>query len=62
MEGFFGAMKTKMFYGRGWSGVTLEELASKIDAYIEGHDARRMKRSLGGTGPLQFRASLGLAA
>ena len=61
MEGFFGTMKTEMFYGRDWSGVTLEELASRIDAYIERHNTERIKRSLGGMSPLQFRRSLGLA-
>lgn len=28
-EGFFGTMKTEMSCGRDWSGVTLEELASR---------------------------------
>ena len=61
MEGFFGTMKTEMFHGRDWSGVTLEELASRIDAYIERHNTERIKRSLGGMSPLQFRRSLDLA-
>ena len=61
MEGFFGTMKTEMFHGRDWSGVTLEELASRTGAYTGRHNTERIKRSLGGMSPLQFRRSLGLA-
>lgn len=62
MEGFFGTMKTEMFLGRDWAGVTLDELEARIDDYIEWHNAGRIKRSLGGMSPLRFRESLGLAA
>jgi putative transposase len=62
MEGFFGTMKTEMFYGRDWEGVTLDELAARIDAYIERHNTKRIKRSLGGMSPLEYRQSLGLVA
>jgi putative transposase len=62
MEGFFGTMKTEMFYGRDWSGVTLDELRGRIDEYIERYNAERIKRSLGSMSPLQYRRSLGLAA
>lgn len=62
MEGFFGTMKCEMFYGRDWAGVALEELEAKINDYIEWHNMRRIKRSLGGMSPLQYRESLGLAA
>lgn len=61
MEGFFGTMKTEMSCGRGRSGVTLEELASRTGAYTGRHNTERIKRSLGGMSPLQFRRSLGLA-
>lgn len=62
MEGFFGTMKTEMFHGRDWAGVTLDELGRRIDAYIERHNTTRIKRSLGSMSPLQYRRSLGLAA
>ena len=62
MEGFFGTMKTEMFHGRDWAGVTLDELGKRIDAYIERHNTTRIKRSLGSMSPLQYRRSLGLAA
>lgn len=59
--GFFGTMKTEMSCGRDWSGVTLEELASRTGAYTGRRNTERIKRSLGGMSPLQFRRSLGLA-
>lgn len=62
MEGFFGTMKTEMFYGRDWQGVTLEELETKINNHIEWHSMKRIKRSLGSMSPLAYRQSLGLAA
>ncbi len=55
-------MKTEMFHGRDWAGVTLDELGKRIDAYIERHNTTRIKRSLGSMSPLQYRRSLGLAA
>ncbi len=61
MEGFFGTMRTEMSCGRDWSGVTLEEIASRTGAYTGRHNTERIKRSLGGMSPLQFRRSLGLA-
>ena len=62
MEGFFGTMKNEMFYGRDWTGVSLDELRRKIDDYMEWCNAKRIKRSLGSMSPLQYRRSLGLAA
>lgn len=62
MEAFFGTMKTDMFHGRDWAGVTLDELGRRIDAYMERHNTTRIKRSLGSMSPLQYRRSLGLAA
>lgn len=62
MEGFCGTMKTEMFRGRDWAGVTLDELARRIDDYIERYNTKRIKRSLSSMSPLQYRQSLGLAA
>ncbi|SDB99154.1 IS3 family transposase [Parafannyhessea umbonata] len=61
-EGFFGTMKTEMFHGRDWEGVSLEELGKRIDAYIEWYNTKRIRRSLGSTSPLAYRQSLALAA
>jgi putative transposase len=62
MEAFFGTMKTDMFRGRGWAGVTLDELGRRINANIERHNATGIKRSLGSMSPLQYRRSLGLTS
>ena len=62
MEGFFGRMKNEMFYGRDWSGVTIEEFVDLIGKYIERDNTKRIKRSLGGMSPMDYRKSLGLAA
>lgn len=61
-EGFFGAMRNEMLYGRDWSKASLEELEVKIGEHIAWHDERRRKGSLGSMGPLQYRRSLALAA
>jgi hypothetical protein len=55
-------MKNEMFYGRDWESVSLEELGKRIDDYIEWHDTKRIRRSLGSMGPLAYRQSLTLAA
>ena len=62
LEGFFGTMKNEMFYGRDWESVSLEELGKRIDDYIEWHDTKRIRRSLGSMGPLAYRQSPALAA
>lgn len=51
-----------MFYGRDWSGVTVKEFIDLIGEYIERYNTNRIKRSLGGMSPMDYRKSLGLAA
>ena len=62
MEGFFGRLKTEAFYGEDWSGATLGDLERAVDGWIRWHNESRIKASLGGMSPDQFRRSLGLAA
>lgn len=62
MEGFFGRLKVEMFYGRDWSGVSVEEFMRRVSEYIDWYNTKRRKRSLGGMSPLEYRRSLGLAA
>ena len=62
MEGFFGRMKVEMFFGKDWRGVTVEEFADEIDRYIRWYNEKRVKRSLRGMGPPQYRRSLGFVA
>ena len=61
-EGFFGRLKNEMFYGRDWMGVSIEEFISRLDAYIHWYNETRIKLSLGGMSPLEYRRSLGLLA
>ena len=60
-EGFFGRLKNEMFYGRSWAGVSLERFMEILDNYyIRWYNEARIKLSLGGMSPLEFRRSLGL--
>lgn len=59
-EGFFGRLKNEMFYGHSWKDVTTEEFISILDEYIHWYAEKRIKLSLGGMSPIQYRQSLGL--
>ncbi len=61
-EGFFGRMKNEMFYHRRWVGVSLEDFCARIDQYITWYNEKRIKMSLGGRSPLEYRKALGLAS
>jgi transposase InsO family protein len=61
-EGFFGRLKNEMFYGRSWKDVSIEEFIIILDEYIHWYSEKRIKLSLGGMSPLQYRRSLGLIA
>lgn len=60
-EGFFGRLKTEMYYGRKWSGITPEKLMQHVDAYIRWYNERRIKLSLGAVSPEMYRQQCGLA-
>lgn len=61
-EGFFGRLKIEFFYGRDWSGVTLDEFADMLDAYLRWYRDVRLKSDLGYKSPMQYRRDLGLIA
>lgn len=61
-EGFFGRLKTEMFYNRNWFGVSIEEFCALLDDYIYWYNEKRIKMSLGGRSPLEYRRSLGLVS
>ena len=61
-EGFFGRLKNEMFHNRDWDNATLDDLADAIDDWIDWHNTRRIKRSLGSKSPDQHRRHLGLLA
>ncbi|HCM4479886.1 TPA: IS3 family transposase [Salmonella enterica subsp. enterica serovar Java] len=59
-EGFFGRLKNEMFYGRNWSGVTLDDFMKQVDGYIRWYNGHRIKLSLGAVSPETYRKRLGL--
>lgn len=61
-EGFFGRLKIEFFYGRDWNGVSIEEFAGMLDAYLRWYRDVRVKSDLGYRSPMQYRRDLGLAA
>ncbi len=60
-EGFFGRLKNEMFYGYSWTGVTCDQFIELLYEYIRCYAETRIKLSLGGMSPLNYRKSLGLA-
>lgn len=54
-EGFFGRLKNEMFYNRSWNNTTVDEFIEKLDDYIHWYNEKRIKLSLGGLSPLEFR-------
>ncbi len=54
-EGFFGRLKTEMFYSRDWRGATVDQFIETLDAYIRWYNAKRIKVSLGSLSPLEYR-------
>ena len=61
-EGFFGRLKNEMFYNHTWENVTIEEFIDILDTYMQWYSEKRIKVSLGGISPMQYRRSLGLVA
>ncbi len=53
MEGFFGTLKTEMFYGKKYN--TLEDLKKKIIEYIEFYNVKRFQKRLKCMTPIEFR-------
>ncbi len=59
-EGFFGRVKTELFYPRDWKAITIEQFIGEVDAYIRWYNEKRIKISLGSLSPIKYRMSLGL--
>lgn len=53
MEGFFGILKSEMFYGKKFK--SLEELIEKIVEYIKFYNEKRFQKKLGCMAPLEYR-------
>jgi transposase InsO family protein/transposase-like protein len=61
-EGMFGRLKVEMYYGGGWEKRTVAELEQTVDVYLHWYNEERIKMSLDGLSPMQYRRQLGLAA
>jgi transposase InsO family protein len=61
-EGFFGRLKTELFYPRDWRTTTIDQFIEIVDSYIRWYNAKRIKVSLGSLSPIEYRESLGIAA
>lgn len=53
MEGFFGILKTEMFYGKRFK--TFDDLKEKIAEYIEFYNEKRYQKRLRCMAPLEYR-------
>jgi putative transposase len=42
-EGFFGTLKSEMFYTRSWEGVSLEEFIYELDGFLRWYNEERIK-------------------
>lgn len=61
-EGFFGRLKNEMFYGVSWKGISTDEFIEHLDQYVHWYNEKRIKMSLGGISPVQYRRRLDLIA
>lgn len=56
-EGFFGRLKSEMFYGRHWQNVTISAFIDTLNDYLNWYNSKRIKMSLGGMSPMDYRRS-----
>ena len=61
-EGFFGRLKTELFYPRDWKATTVDQFIKEVDSYIRWYNEKRIKISLGSLSPIEYRERLGLTA
>ena len=59
-EGFFGRLKTELFYCRDWQAISTDRFIEIVDLYIRWYNEKRIKSSLGALSPIEYWASLGL--
>tara|TARA_R110002049_G_scaffold192110_3_gene361045 strand:- start:82 stop:435 length:354 start_codon:yes stop_codon:yes gene_type:complete len=59
-EGVFGRLKTAFFYPRDLRAFTAAQFVDEVDAYIRWYNETRIKMSLGGRSPIEYRKSLSL--
>jgi transposase InsO family protein len=61
-EGFFGRLKTELFYPRDWPATIVYHFIAVFESYIRWYNATRIKVSLDSLSPLKYRESVGIVA
>jgi transposase InsO family protein/transposase-like protein len=61
-EGFFGRIKNEMFYEEDWRGVSIDQFMVWLNEYLIWYNEKRIKTSLGGMSPVDYRRNIGLVA
>lgn len=61
-EGFFGRLKNEFFYGFKWENISIDAFIELLDDYLHWYNNKRIKLSLGGLSPINYRKTLGLIA
>ena len=59
-EGFFGHLKNEMFYGYNWDDYSISEFIKELNDYINWYCTSRIKSTLGGFSPLEYRRRIGV--
>ena len=54
-EGFFGRLKNEMFFHRDWKDVPVNEFFERLHEYIQWYNEKRIKLTLGGRSPVEYR-------
>ena len=44
--------------GKDWKGISIQDFILRVDAYIHWYNERRIKMSLRGLSPLEFRSKI----
>lgn len=60
-EGFFGHLKQEMFYGCNWDDYSIPEFINELNDYLLWYCNDRIKSTLGGLSPLEYRRRVGAA-
>lgn len=45
-EGFFGRLKTELFYAHDWKAIAIDQFVREVDAFIRWYNEKRIKTSL----------------
>ena len=60
-EGFFGHLKSEMFYGYNWDDCSVEDFIDQVNDYMNWYREERIQSTLGGMSPMNYRRRMGLA-